>query len=83
MDEFKNSENVLRIVIKSYDGAIRSIREADKNYPGEIVTLHTRQKISGPRRQCLRWSFEHQTYHRGQTPISLRLNGIVPPLEPF
>lgn len=83
MEELKTSKEVMRIVMESYDFAVRSIREGDKNHLDEIVILRQRQGISGPRRQFLRWGFEHQTHHRGQTTIYLRLNGIVPPPEPF
>ena len=39
--------------------------------------------MNSPRSEFLTIGFEHQTHHRGQTTIYLRLKGVEPPPEPF
>jgi uncharacterized damage-inducible protein DinB len=46
---------------------------------GETVTLFGRFEMS--RKKALKKAFEHQTHHRGQTTVYLRMAGITPPQE--
>jgi uncharacterized damage-inducible protein DinB len=80
MDEFKNKAGLTKLVMESYDFMIGGIKamNADK----------LKEKIQGrgmtlTREATIRNGFEHQTHHRGQTTIYLRMKGVVPPPEPF
>jgi uncharacterized damage-inducible protein DinB len=61
----------------SYDFAIASIKKLDPNKLGEVVG----QRNKASRYVWLLKAFEHQTHHRGQTTIYIRLQGIRPPNE--
>lgn len=78
----QNKDSVIYYVNKSYDFAINAVKNTDFNKLQEIVT----QDLPGGRRSATRlaWllkAFEHQTHHRGQCTIYLRLVGIRPPAE--
>ena len=80
MDEYKNKAALVKIVMESYDFVMNSIKAMD------IAKLEERIPIRGtniPRAEALVMGFEHQTHHRGQTTIYLRMKGVVPPAEPF
>jgi uncharacterized damage-inducible protein DinB len=74
----QNKDSVVYYVTQSYDFAIQSIKDFDPEKFGELV--------GSPDRQLTRFAvflkgFEHQTHHRGQTTIYIRLVGIRPPNE--
>jgi len=78
----QNKDSILYYMSKSYDFAIDAVKNTDFNKLGEMVT----QDMPGGRRSATRlaWllkAFEHQTHHRGQCTIYLRLVGIRPPAE--
>jgi uncharacterized damage-inducible protein DinB len=79
MEELTKSKAALtKAVMDSYDfaiGAIKSLTEAKLNEKAELF------RLSRPRHAFLAAAFEHQTHHRGQTTIYLRLKGITPPRE--
>lgn len=80
MDEFKTKAGLMKIVMESYDFVISSLKGMD------AAKLDERQQARGmniPRAEFLVMGFEHQTHHRGQTTIYLRLKGVTPPPEPF
>jgi len=69
-------------VNRSYDFAINAVKNTDFNKLTEMVT----QDMPGGRRSATRlaWllkAFEHQTHHRAQCTIYLRVAGIRPPAE--
>ena len=78
-DEYKKSREALsRVVMESYDFVIEGVKAMDDSNWNEIV------KRGGFEITRLGWImkvFEHQTHHRGQCTIYLRLKGIVPPNE--
>jgi uncharacterized damage-inducible protein DinB len=47
----------------------------------QVTTTGSGQTIR--RIERLNDAYEHQTHHRGQTVVYLRLKGIEPPVEPF
>jgi uncharacterized damage-inducible protein DinB len=47
----------------------------------EQLTMRDGSKIL--RIERINDAYEHQTHHRGQTAIYLRLKGLMPPTEPF
>lgn len=80
--EKSNDENKASITNKAmaaYDFAINAI----KNYPAaklmESIKLFGQFDLT--REQALQKCFEHQTHHRGQTTVYIRLAGAVPPAE--
>jgi uncharacterized damage-inducible protein DinB len=79
MDEFKTKAALTKIVIESYDFVINSIKGMDAKKMDEPVKLFGRFDMT--RATALDKAFEHQTHHRGQTTIYLRLKGVKPPQE--
>lgn len=75
----QTKDSVQYYVNQSYDFAIESIRKLDPNKLGEMV--HVGQLPPVTRYAMLLKAFEHQTHHRGQTTIYIRLQGIRPPNE--
>jgi uncharacterized damage-inducible protein DinB len=75
----QNKDSVQYYVNQSYDYAIESIKKLDPNKLGE--TVHFGQVPPVTRYAMLLKAFEHQTHHRGQTTIYIRLQGIRPPQE--
>jgi uncharacterized damage-inducible protein DinB len=74
----QNKDSVVYYVTKSYDFAIQSVKDFDPTKFGELVTLRTNKAT---RYAMFEKAFEHQTHHRGQTTIYIRLEGIRPPGE--
>lgn len=74
----QTKDSVVYFVMASYDFAIQSIKNMDPNKMGEMVSV---RKDQVSRFAVLLKAFEHQTHHRGQTTIYIRLLGIRPPNE--
>jgi len=74
----KTKDSVIYYVMKSYDFSIRSIKTLDPAKFGEMVGP---TRIRDTRFAYLLKSFEHQTHHRAQTTIYIRLMGLKPPPE--
>jgi hypothetical protein len=72
-------DSVVYYVTSSYDYCINAVKNFDMSKWGE------KQKMFGAfeetRLALMNKTFEHQTHHRGQTTIYIRLNGIKPPEE--
>jgi uncharacterized damage-inducible protein DinB len=71
-------ESVSKTVMDSYDWMINILQGMTPAQMQEIIKFHnqdiTRSGIFGK-------AFEHQTHHRGQTTVYLRLKGVTPPGE--
>lgn len=65
-------------IVKSYDFAIEAIKNMDMSKANESVEAFGQ---SFHRIEWLKKAFEHQTHHRGQATIYLRMMGIRPPPE--
>lgn len=74
----KSKANVTKLVMASYDWVIENIRKTTVQ-PGEQIKLFDRFEMT--RGAAMAKSFEHQTHHRGQTTVYLRLAGVKPPQE--
>ncbi|PWT76934.1 MAG: damage-inducible protein DinB [Bacteroidetes bacterium] len=74
----QSKDSVVYFVTISYDFAIQSIKDLSPAKYGEMVSLF---KWKETRFAMLEKAFEHQTHHRGQTTIYIRLQGIKPPGE--
>jgi uncharacterized damage-inducible protein DinB len=79
LDEYKTKAGLTKIVMESYDFVISSVKGIDVKKMDEPVKLFGR--FDATRGSALDKAFEHQTHHRGQTTIYLRLKGVKPPQE--
>jgi hypothetical protein len=74
----QTKDSVMYYVTASYDYAINGIKNANP------ATFGEKSKFFNYEETRLSWfmkAFEHQTHHRGQTTIYIRLAGIKPPQE--
>jgi uncharacterized damage-inducible protein DinB len=78
MDEFKTKAALTKVVLESYDFAINAIKGMDVKKMDEQVKFFSFELT---RVACLNKGFEHQTHHRGQATIYLRMKGVKPPQE--
>jgi uncharacterized damage-inducible protein DinB len=69
---------VTKVVMSSYDFTIDAIKSMSDEDFAKDVALFGMTVNAGT---ALEKSFEHQTHHRGQTTVYLRLKGIAPPKE--
>jgi uncharacterized damage-inducible protein DinB len=74
----KTKDSVMYFVMASYDYCINSVKEMDPSKFSEVIKMGD---LSATRLTWAMKAFEHQTHHRGQTTIYIRLQGIVPPGE--
>jgi uncharacterized damage-inducible protein DinB len=79
LDEYKTKASLTKIVMESYDFVINSVKGMDLKKLDEPVKLFGR--FDSTRGGALEKAFEHQTHHRGQTTIYLRLKKVTPPQE--
>ena len=78
----QSKDSVVYYIDTSYDFVINAIKNMDFGKIGEVVVQNTpRGKRSEIRLAWLMKAFEHQTHHRGQCTIYIRLLGIRPPAE--
>ncbi|HEV8503936.1 MAG TPA: DinB family protein [Chitinophagaceae bacterium] len=78
----QSKDSVVYYVTTSYDIAIEAIKSLDVAKFNEMVSFN----LPGGNRTASRlvWimkAFEHQTHHRGQCTVYLRLVGVTPPAE--
>lgn len=74
----QNKDSVVYFVNASYDYCINAVKNSDLSKWGD------KKKVFGMqinRYTMMIKTFEHQTHHRGQTTIYIRLQGIKPPQE--
>jgi uncharacterized damage-inducible protein DinB len=79
IEEYKTKEKLTDIVMESYDFVLNAVQQMDPAKLGEKVTLFGRFEMT--RLEVMNKLFEHQTHHRGQTTVYLRLQGVTPPPE--
>lgn len=80
LDEYKTKANLTKIVMESYEFVISNVSKLD---PAKLDERLPARGVNIPRAEFLVMGFEHQTHHRGQTTIYLRMKGVTPPPEPF
>jgi uncharacterized damage-inducible protein DinB len=75
----KSKDAVTKQVMEGYDFVIKTLKNMKPAQMGEEVKLFDRFVTSrgGAFAKC----FEHQTHHRGQTTVYIRLAGATPPQE--
>lgn len=74
----QTADSVNYYVLASYDFAIDGIKNMDVS---KLWEKNKRGNFDESRYAWLQKAFEHQTHHRGQTTIYIRLLGIRPPNE--
>ena len=73
----QNKDSVMYYVTTSYDYCLTTIKHLDvKKWFEKKKTMNDETKFA-----LMNKAFEHQTHHRGQTTIYIRLQGITPPHE--
>ena len=75
----KSKENVTKEVLAGYDFVINSVKKMTPEKLNESVKLFGNFDMT--KGVALAKCFEHQTHHRGQTTVYLRLAGATPPQE--
>jgi uncharacterized damage-inducible protein DinB len=74
----QTKDSVVYYVMASYDFCIDGVKNSDVKKWFEKKKLREYEET---RFALMNKTFEHQTHHRGQTTIYIRLQGIVPPQE--
>jgi uncharacterized damage-inducible protein DinB len=76
---YEDKEALTKIVLESYDYIIEAFKNLDAAKYGEKIKLFG--AFDTTRLGAFEKAFEHQTHHRGQTTIYLRMKGVKPPNE--
>lgn len=74
----QSADSVMYYVIASYDYCLNAVKNSD---PGKWKEKKTVFGFEATKYAFMQKAFEHQTHHRGQTTIYIRLNNIKPPQE--
>ncbi|MEP6746466.1 MAG: DinB family protein [Bacteroidota bacterium] len=74
----QSKDSVMYFVTASYDYCINAVKTSDVNKWGEKKKFGEGEETKFA---LMLKTFEHQTHHRGQTTIYIRLLGIRPPNE--
>jgi uncharacterized damage-inducible protein DinB len=75
----KSKETVTKKVMDSYDFVISTVKKMTPAQLAEKIKLF--DKFDVTKEMALSKAFEHQTHHRGQATVYLRLAGVKPPQE--
>jgi len=78
MSELKTKAALTKAVMDSYDFVIDAVKGLTDAQLGEMVKMGQREMT---REVVLSKAFEHQTHHRGQCTIYIRMKGVKPPNE--
>ncbi|GAB4041147.1 hypothetical protein GCM10028809_67590 [Spirosoma gilvum] len=78
MADLKNKAALTKAVMDSYDYMIDAVKSLNDGQLGDMVKMGQREMS---REVVLAKAFEHQTHHRGQCTIYIRMKGIKPPNE--
>jgi uncharacterized damage-inducible protein DinB len=74
----QTKEATTKAVMDSYDFVISSLQALT---PAQLQEMVKGGGSELPRAVMFNKAFEHQTHHRGQTVVYLRLKGVTPPAE--
>lgn len=77
--EDTSRDNVIKLVNAGYDFVIDNLKSMSEDELKESIKVFGQFEMT--RGAALDKAFEHQTHHRGQTTIYLRLVGVKPPSE--
>ena len=74
----QTKDSVMYYVVASYDLAIHGLKKMNMSSLNEKIKFYNWEET---KYALLLKAFEHQTHHRGQTTIYIRLAGLHPPQE--
>jgi uncharacterized damage-inducible protein DinB len=77
-DQYTTKAALKKAVLDSYDYAIAAAKEMNDQKLAEPTKIFNFEMT---REVALNKAFEHQTHHRGQSTVYIRLKGIKPPNE--
>lgn len=77
--KFHNKQALRDLTVEAYDWCIDAVKNMDMSKSEEMTGPNDNFMFS--RIEWLKKAFEHQTHHRGQTTIYLRMYGVTPPAE--
>ncbi|WP_343670423.1 DinB family protein [Chitinophaga sp.] len=75
----KSKAAVTKAVMDGYDYVIASIKKIPASELNDKINLFGKFELT--KQQAIDKAFEHQTHHRGQATVYLRLAGVKPPQE--
>lgn len=75
----KSKANVTKVVMEGYDYVIDNMKKLNAGQLNDKVKFLDRFEMT--KGAALAKLFEHQTHHRGQTTVYIRLAGVTPPQE--
>lgn len=75
----QSKANVTKLVMASYDFVVAGIKKISDAQSAETVKLFGSFEMT--KGAAIAKCFEHQTHHRGQTTVYIRLAGAKPPQE--
>ncbi|HTF16886.1 MAG TPA: DinB family protein [Chryseolinea sp.] len=75
----KSKANVTKLVLAGYDFVISSVQKMTPAQLAETVKMFDRFEMT--KAMALAKAFEHQTHHRGQATVYIRLAKSTPPQE--
>lgn len=78
MDDLKNKASLTKAVLDSYDFVLDGLKGMNDTQMAENIKMGSREMA---RETVYAKAFEHQTHHRGQTTVYIRMKGIKPPNE--
>ena len=78
MADLKTKSALTKAVMDSYDFVLDAVKGISDAQLGEMVKMGQREMT---RETVLAKAFEHQTHHRGQCTIYIRMKGVKPPNE--
>ena len=78
MADLKTKSALTKAVMDSYDFMLDAVKGTTEAQLGEMVKMGQREMT---RETVLAKAFEHQTHHRGQCTIYIRMKGVKPPNE--
>ncbi|MBI1761491.1 MAG: DinB family protein [Acidobacteria bacterium] len=78
-EDMKTKAALRKVVEESYDTVLTSLNGLDEAKLLEVVPFFSTKMT---RLGALTAALDHQTHHRGQTTVYLRLKGVTPPPEP-
>lgn len=79
MEDMKTKAALTKAVMDSYDFMLDAVKGMTDAQLTESIKMGQRGEM--PREVILAKAFEHQTHHRGQATIYIRMKGIKPPNE--
>ncbi|GEO06988.1 hypothetical protein AAE02nite_46520 [Adhaeribacter aerolatus] len=78
LPEYRTKAALAKVVLESYDFVTDAINGTTDAQLNENMKLFNQELSKG---LAYEKAFEHQTHHRGQTTVYIRLKGIKPPNE--